>query len=94
MEKRLEIPFGNYKIVAEIDDYNMPDIPPELVVYIADNEQRIVQSICVVSEHYEYNHNTQALEKNPKFVDCLVWGNGNEEDYTEKIMIDVRKEEE
>ena len=94
MEKTLVIQLGNYKIVAEIDDANTPEIPPELCVYLEDNNGCVMQDICLVRPHYEYNHNKFEVETNDDVIDCLVWGEAGDEDYTNKYMIDVYKEEE
>lgn len=93
MEKRLEIPFGNYKIVAEINDMNEPEIPPELCVYIRDKDNCVVQDICLVRPHYEINRQSMEFERWDDFIDCLVWGESGNEDYTYKHVIGVYEEE-
>ena len=94
MEKKLIIPFGEYKIVAEIDDRNLPEIPPEMVVYIEDKNNRIMQDVCLVRPHYDINRKTMEFETNNDFVDCLVWADSDDEDYTHEHVIGVYKEEE
>lgn len=91
---RLVIPFGNYQIVAEIDDANEPEIPPELWVYLRDKDGRVYQNICLVRQHYELDRRTMTLRRNDTLVDCIVWGDFDFEDYTEKHVIGVHKEEE
>lgn len=94
MEKKLDIIFGDYKIVAEIYDGGTPEIPPEMVVCICDNNNTIVQDVCLVRPHYEINRKTMEFETNNDYVDCLVWADSNDEDYTHKHIIAIHKEEE
>ena len=94
MKRKLEIPFGDYKIVAEIDDSNGPEIPPEMIVYIRDKNNAIVQDICLVRPHYEINKKTMEFETDNDYVDCLVWADSDDEDYTHKHVIAVYEEEE
>jgi hypothetical protein len=93
MENKLVIPFGEYKIVAEIDDANLPEIPPEMIVCICDKDDRIVQDVCVVRPHYHFNGSTMEFEHDNDFVDCLVWTDSDDEDYTHKHVIGVHEEE-
>lgn len=94
MEKKLVIPFGNHKIVAEINDNNLPEIPIELNVYLTDSDSCIIQDICLVRAHYDYIRSKGEFETDNDFVDCLVWGDSDSEDYTDKHVIGVYKEEE
>ena len=94
MEKKLEIPFGNYKIVAEINDLNLPDIPPELCVSICNKNNVIIQDICLVRENYRYDRNTHEFKWDDDFIDCLVWGDSDNEDFTDDFTIGICKEEE
>lgn len=92
MEKKLVIPFGNHKIVAEINDVS-PEIPNELWIHIRDQEDKIVQDICLVRAHYNYIRSKGEFETDNDFVDCLVWGDSDNEDYTDKHVIAVYEEE-
>lgn len=94
MEKKLVIPFGEYQIVAEIDDRNQPEIPHEMVVYIADKNNRIVQDVCLVRPHYDIDRKTMEFKTDNDFVDCLVWADSDDEDYTDKHVIGLCKEDE
>lgn len=94
MENKLIIPFGEYKIVAEIDDSNMPEIPPEMIICIYDKDGRIVQDVCLVRPHYDVNRKTMEFETDNDFVDCLVWADSDDEDYTHEHVIAVYEEEE
>lgn len=94
MKNKLKIQFGEYKIVAEINVMSMPEIPPELNVYLQDKNGAITQDICLVRPHYEYKKSLRDFEIDNDFVDCIVWGNSDYEDYTNKHVIAVNKEEE
>lgn len=91
---RLEIPFGDYKIVAEIDDGNGPELSPEMIVCIRDANDAIVQDVCLVRPHYEVNRKTMEFERNNDFIDCMVWADSDDEDYTHKHVVAIYKEEE
>lgn len=94
MEKKLFIPLGDKKIVVEIDDMNGPEFAPACCVYIVDKEDCIVQDICLVRPHEDINKQTAEFETNNEFVDCLVWSNPNDEDYTDKFVIGIYEESE
>lgn len=84
--KRIEIPLGKRKIIAEICDMDMPEIPAELVVFIEDEDGSVLQDICLVRPHCEVD----CIENSR--VDCLVWSDENSEDYTDKHIIGVYQE--
>lgn len=94
MENKLVVQLGENQIVAEIDDRSAPEIPPEIVIYLQDKEGNIIQDICLVRPHYEYNRKAEEFETSNDFVDCLVWGDSWDEDYTDKHVIGVYEEEE
>jgi len=94
MENKLIIPFGSYQIVAEIDDRNQPEIPPEMIICIRDKDGRIIQDVCLVRPHYEVKHGTMEFATYDDVLDCLVWADSDDEDYTHKHIIGVYKEEE
>lgn len=91
MENKLIIQLGNKKIVAEIYNNNAPEIPPELCVYLQDEDGAIIQDICLVRPNSEYNKTSGHFETNNDLIDCLVWGNSDDEDYTDKFVIDIYK---
>ena len=93
-ENKFVIPFGNYKIVAEIDDRHQSEIPPEMIISIYDKDDRIVQDVCLVRPHYEFDRKTMEWKTDNDFVDCLVWSDSDDEDYTHKHVIGVYKEAE
>lgn len=92
MENRLVIPIGKNKIVAEITDWQ-DGMPNELVVYLCDDNDAVFQDICLVREHYDYNRNSEEFEVDSDFVDCIVWGESGNDDYTNKHVIGVYDEE-
>ena len=94
MEKKLIIPFGDKKIVAEIVEINLPEFPMEFNVYLTDRDGKIIQDICLVRPHYDYIRSKGEFETDNNFVDCLVWGDSDDEDYTNKYVIGVYEEEE
>lgn len=94
MEKKLIIPFGEYKIVAEINDMNEPEIPSELCVYLCNNKGLVLQDICLVRPHYEIDRQNMQFKGDDDLVDCLVWGESDCESYTDKYVINVYEEEE
>lgn len=94
MNKKIIIPCGNMKIVAEIDDFNTPEIPPEITVYLMDEKNTITQDICLVRPHSDYNRKSGQFETDNDFIDCLVWGDSDDEDYTHKFVIGIHEENE
>ena len=92
MENKLIIPFGGYQIVAEISNVS-PEIPNELWVHIRDKDNRVIQDICLVRAHCDYIRSKGEFETDNDFVDCLVWGDSDNEDYTDKHVIGVYDEE-
>ncbi len=94
MQNKLEIQLGEYKIVAEINAMSIPEIPPELNVSLQDKTGAITQNICLVRPHYGYKKSLGEFETDNDFVDCLVWGDSNNEDFSDNHIIAVYKEEE
>ena len=93
MENKLVLPFGNNKLVVEIDDSNLPEIPPEIYVSICDKNEAVMQYLVVVRPHYDYSKEQQKFITDNDRVDCLVWADFGSEDYTEKYVVEVPKEE-
>lgn len=94
MEKKLVINLGENKIVAEVYPTGLIELPYELCIYLCDNKDEMFQDICVVRPHYDYNATKGKYEGDNSFVDCLVWGNSDDEDYTDKHVIRVYEMEE
>lgn len=93
MAKKFTIPLGEFEIVAEVS-YVDPEVPYELVVYIRNKEGQITQDICLVRPHCEYKEKIGNFVTDNDFVDCLVWADSDDEDYTHEHVIGVYKEEE
>jgi hypothetical protein len=93
MENRIEIPIGNKKLVAFINDWK-DDLPKEIFVSLFDSNGLVVQDICMVREHYHYNKNQGAFEIDDSFIDCKVWADSDNEDYTDEFVIGVYEEDE
>ena len=93
MENKLVISFGDKKIVADIIDWG-DELPMELAVYLCDKDDYIIQDICLVRGHYEYKKDDGEFKIYKDFIDCLVWGDSDDADYTNKYVIGVYKEEE
>lgn len=97
MENKLVINFGENKIVAEVYPTGLADADHdiyEMSVYLADKEERIFQDICVVRPYYRYDSNSGNFVTYNDLVDCLVWGDSDNEDYTHKHVIGVHEWEE
>ena len=90
--KRIEIPFGKNKIVAEIYDMDCPEFPAEITIHLRDKNDVILQDICLVRPHYTMGDGFCEIDNN--FAECLVWGDHNNEDYTKKYIIGVHEWEE
>lgn len=91
MENKLVTNIGNKKIVAEILNWH-DEFPNELCVYLCDENDRIIQDICLVREHYSCGVNS-GVEINENVIDCMVWSDSNDDDYTHKFLIGVYEEE-
>ena len=92
-KNKLVIPFGDYQIVAEISNVS-PEVPNELWVHLENKNNLISQDVCLVRPHYDYISSKGEFETDNDFVDCLVWGDSDSEDYTDEHVIGVYKEEE
>lgn len=93
MSNRLEIPIGNKKIVARIFE---PEIDPnELEVFIEDQNGHYLQTICVIRQDFSTGIGDQ-IERfmNDSRVQCLVWEDGDDEDYTQKLYVNLFDEKE
>jgi len=90
-ENKLEIPFGNYKIVATISQ-NGTDTPQELIVSIVDKSDVFVQDICLIRPSYHFSPNEGNIIVDNESVDCMVRTDPDDEDFTHGFTIDVHKE--
>lgn len=86
----MKLPNGN-EIVAEKYKADA-DFPEELTIYLRDKDGTIIQDICLVRSHYEYNNSKVRIDY--PLIDCLVWADEDNEDYTDKFIIPQYTEEE
>ena len=91
-ERKIEIDFGAFKLVAELDDRNAPEYPPELCVFLVGMNGASYQDICVVRP--DMTGCEFAQDKTPERIECLVWGSEHDECYTETFNIPVYHEPE
>ena len=88
VKNKLEIKLANgHKLVAELCEYG-GEIPPEITVYIQDEEGIALQDVVLV----------RAKEKAISIIDDInvsaevfVWADETTEDYTDKFQIDEHK---
>lgn len=93
MAREITIDIGNgNKIVAEVYQADS-NLPKELVVYIRNKDGVIIQDLCLVRQNYTWKDNGEVEIDNDN-VDCLVWADSDDEDYTHKHVIGVRNDEE
>lgn len=92
MKNSIEIPIGDKKLVVFVNDWS-DSAPKEIIVSLDDESGMHVQDICMVRECHYYNEKSGVWETNSKFVDCIVWGNSDTCDYTDKFCIGVYEEE-
>ena len=69
------------------------ELPKEIFISIVDEENRCSQDICMVREHYRYNKQTEDFDIDENLIDCRVWTDSADEDYTHEFTIEVYKEE-
>lgn len=94
MEQKLVMNCGNFRIVAEISPNNGLDIPPEMCVYLEDQEGKWLQDICLVRKHSQLVPKTMQFETFDDLIDLLIWGDSDSEDYTQRQVIALHDFEE
>ena len=86
MENKIRINLGeNLELVAELTNYDGNH--PEIVVYIEKN-MLVHQDICLIRPHEGPNCVPEA-----DGIDCLVWGDECNEDFTTEYYIPIYEEE-
>ena len=93
MKNEFNLKIGNKNFVVFINDWE-DEMPKEIFVSLEDENGRLVQDICMVREHYHYNPKSEEFEIDSSLVDCKVWADSDNEDYTHEFCIGVYKEEE
>lgn len=92
MENKVEVKIGDKKLVAFINDWE-DGMPKEIFISIVDSNGRCAQDVCMVREHYHYNKNNGEFEIDSNLIDCRVWADSDNEDYTDEFCIGVYEEE-
>ena len=86
MENKIRINLDeNLELVAEL--YNHDGKHPEITVYI-EKDGMIYQDVCLVRPH----ENERCVQETD-MVDCIVWSDKDDEDYTHKFIVDIYEEE-
>lgn len=80
MVKKIIIPFGENWIVAKL--YNNGPVP-EIVIEIEDKDGNYLQDVCLVRQQ----------ETNNEWLDCLVWGDERDENFSHKFKIRLYEED-
>lgn len=84
MKKNLTIELGNgNKLVAELCEYPNSDIKSEIVICIQDKDGIAIQDIALARP-----------QENENGTEVLIWADENDEDYTNKFVINEYEEEE
>lgn len=80
--KRIRIPLDDKRnIVAES---NHDDVPDEMIVYVEDSRTHaILQDVCVVRAKTD----PRREKVNPDLLECLLWADADDEDYTHCYVI-------
>lgn len=87
---RIELPIANgHKFVCErsID----PEYPNEFFVGIEDKDGVWIQDFAIIRQRYNYNENGEVEYDDDNF-EILVFGDDENEDYTDKFNIALRKD--
>jgi len=89
-KKQIKLNVGFGVLVAERSDPGDPEIPNELIIYLEDNEGTITQDIVLVrksARERNVRHSRNIRSHYDGAVECLVWSDCHDEDYTQKFNI-------
>lgn len=92
MNEKLELPIGDKKLVVFINDWQ-DRMPKEIFVCVEDSSGALVQDICMVREHYHFNPKRGGFDIDSSMVDCKVWSDSENEDYTHEFTIGINPKE-
>lgn len=92
MKKQIEVPVGNKKIVAYVQDWD-DGLPKEIYISLVDDEGILLQDICMIREHFSYNSKNDEFEIDDNLIDCKIWADSDNEDYTDEFIIGVYEDE-
>ena len=88
---RIAIPLDNgYKLIAEQNTDS--EFNKEMFVGIEDETGRYIQDLAVIRPTYHFENENVKFDSD-KF-ELLIFGDENEEDYTQKVTVLLHKEEE
>lgn len=93
MSDRIELPIGNNKLVVYVNDWQ-DQLPKEIFVCIEDENGVLTQDICMVREHYHFDPNKGSFKRDNTLVDCRVWSDSDNEDYTHEFTVSIDNKEE
>lgn len=90
---RLEIPAGSEGdiLVAEMNDKNLPEIPTEIYVYREDQYGCCIQDIALIRPQYTLGDESYVSNGD---TEVLVWGESDNEDFTDAYVISRAEVEE
>lgn len=89
MEQKLTVDLGFAVLTA---NYLEGCLGTAISIYLADHEGMVIQDIALVGQSYEdISDPTSGIDEQ---VDCLVWGNSEDDSPTENIKIRFLKETE
>lgn len=89
--RKLRIPLNEkITIVTEVSEAEVEmELPPAFNIYLVDEDDAIMQDICTVRPSYKYRPSEGEFVVNNSFVQCLVWGKSDDEDYTDDFIIGI-----
>ena len=89
--RKLQIPLNEkITIVTEFVEAEVgTEFPPSINTYLTDEDDSILQDICVVRPSCKYQPSENKFVVNNSFVQCLVWGNPDDEDCTDDFIIGI-----
>ena len=73
------------ELVAELYDHDGQH--PEIIVFL-EKDGIIHQDVCLVRPHENVEHVQEADR-----VDCIVWSDADNEDYTHKFVVGIYEED-
>ena len=94
MSNKVILDLGFAKLVAELYNNNPGEIAPEIAVYLADDNEVVIQDIVLVKQaEAEITTVGGDSEIIPKTVQCYVWGDEWTDDPTHDLKIKMYEEE-
>ena len=88
----ISIPVGENHLVASVTDWK-DGLPKEIYISIKDAKGCFVQDICMIRGHYRYDRKAGAFVVDESLIDCRVWANSDDEDYTHEFNIGIHEED-